>query len=189
MPRQPQRDDTGLDVEFFGPLDRDKNGNISAEYPCWMNSLQIENMEDDVRLDEFFLKQSIDPANKAQRQASLDDKRKKLREINQCMPILKGEVRAKAEQARTELADKVAEAYFNTSEMAKGGANTVMQEAKRMTEFMVGISPQTAAFAVKCNVPFTKDYKVMRPGAEKMYQIISRALGEDPDLEALRKVA
>ena len=106
-------------------------------------------------------------------------------EITNSRPEIRDNERSELQRHHKELSKKISEAMFTRSEMHRGTASA-HEEAKRMTQKLIGVSPKLMGMAKACNVSVVKG-KISRNEATKIWKILGRLIGEGTNVEGLRR--
>ena len=170
-------------IKFFGKVDRDATGKITSEYPCYYRENDIDELKEELGKKERALERGDIPSTRVPMvEGQVKRERAKLNEILKSIPKLKGAQKDKVAKLRTELGKEITEAQFTRSEM-RGGRVDPHKEVRRMTEPSIKVDPDVAKeMGVK-----VVNGKVSRKGAEKMWKILGKVLGEETNVETLRK--
>ena len=105
--------------------------------------------------------------------------------MEKAMPKMDDKTKDKLFKVHKELGAKIADAMFTRSDMKKGLADA-HEEARRMDTPVIKIGSDMSDIARACNVnPI--DGMVSRNQAEKIWKISSRFLGENSNIESLRR--
>ena len=159
---------------------------ISSEYPSWYNRQAIEELEEDMRRDEYALKMGyIKEAQMPVVRDRLKSFKKKLDEIESSFPILSDKKKDEVKLASDYLGNQIRDRMFTRSQMMKGIADS-HEEAKRMITPSITVTPEIDELAKACNVT-VRDGKISRDEASKIWKITRRALEESSDCEELRR--
>ena len=108
--------------------------------------------------------------------------KERIEEIEKGRPRLTDQQRDEVFKARKQVGKEIGDALFTHTEMDMGFADA-HEEVARMTEKKIKLDPKQAK---ECGVTLV-DGMGSRDDAAKMYQHLSYALGESPDVERLRK--
>lgn len=174
------------DFSFFGKADRNKFTNaVQSEYPGWMHSTHVEELEEGINHKRRMLEQDmVEMANKPYIKEELRNEEKRLDFILRDKPEIPENMKDKIAETYREIGIKIADTLFSRSEMAKGIASA-HEEARRMVEACIVIeNPQIIR---ACNVTPTVDNRVTRNEASKVYKILGKYLGESTNVEYLRR--
>ncbi len=176
--------------QFFTEADIDpQTGKVKSEYPMWYNPRLIEEMEDEVTTREMALKTNqVPPGQEAEFQNNLERIKGQLITM-QNMTKLDDARNDKASlgKAVTELA-KTIRAFMPKQSMCDRGLVDPNQEYQKLTKFHIDIQNDNQAdLAQACNVPI-KDGKITGEGANKMWKIGTKFLGEYANTETLRRM-
>ena len=178
------------EVSFFSEADMytTKEGKkiVSSEFPAWYNRSMVDDIKDDISMTEYAIKSGrltedklMDARNK------LTKLKEKVNVIENSIPKLSDKQKDMLSKVRGQIGEEIANSMFSRSDMTKGIAD-VHEEARRMSEPKIQLSPEMVDVAKMCNVNHL-DGKVSRTGAEKMWKIVSRYLGEQSNTESLRR--
>jgi len=174
------------DIEFFGSVDRKEgkaDGAITSEYPAWMHTYQIEELEESISRKERALDEgSIPGEHVSNSREELKREKGKLTLIKKSKPKLNATQKDKLYNDYKELGKGIEGYLFTRSDMMKGTADA-HEEAERMIKPSIPVSPEIAEM---CNLKPEKG-KISRNDASKAWKIIGRALGEPTNVETLRK--
>jgi hypothetical protein len=178
------------EISFFSESDMvvTKEGKkiISSEYPIWYNRQMLDEISEDVRMAEFDIKSGrIRDEKLSQAKDRLNNLKEKMAEIEASIPKLESKDVDRMSRVRKELAKEIASKMFSRSDMKKGLADS-HEEARRMSNPSISLSPDAHEFAKACNVNVVGG-KVSRMGAEKIWKITGRFLDETSNTEYLRK--
>lgn len=173
----------GSSIEFFGKVDRAKDGSIGSEIPAWMLETHIEELRESVAQKERMIASGDVPASEVPYlRESYKKEKERLEEIEISKPKLSAEQIDGLHKAHKKVGEQIAESMFSRDEMMKGLADA-HEEARRMVKPIIAVDPELAR---ACNVPVV-DGKVSRNGAIKIWKIAGKYLGEGTNPEALRK--
>ena len=171
------------DIEFFGEIDKNRSGKISSQYPAWYFDSQIEELSESIARKERSIKRGDMPSSEIGYAVSeLDKERKKLDKISSSRPKIKGKDKDDMAKVYKEIGGQIAESMFTLSDMKRGTASA-HEEARRMVKPIISVDPKLAE---ACGVK-TTDGKVSRNDASKMYKIMGKLIGDNTNVEALRK--
>lgn len=170
-------------IVFFGEVDLNKDGKITSDMPAWYMRAHIEELEQNIVRKESMLKrggfeQDQIPVIKAEIEADRD----KLKKIENSRPKLAGKNKDRVVRAYESLGKQIGES-MPTRKETKDGLVSPYDEMKRLKEKHIKISPELAA-ACGCK---PVQGKITGDEANKCYQIMGRALGENTNVERLRR--
>lgn len=173
-------------VKFFSEVDLNSKGKVSGVYPGWYYDQLKDELKEQINFEQYQLDNNLIPKSEINLMSEeLNQKKKRLRDIEASMPKLKGLEKDKFAKVRDELGEKISESMFSRTDMKKGFAYA-HEEARRMSEPCINLTPDMLELADKCNVRITGK-KVSRTHAEKIWKIVSKTLGEQTNTEHLRK--
>jgi hypothetical protein len=175
------------EVEFFGKVDRDTKGNILSEAPSWYLRQQTEELERTIEDQQSFLDRGlVAESEKPLTQTRLKEMKRKLDNINESRPNMDGGVQDVIDKVSTSLGKKIKESMFSKSDMMKGIADA-HEEAHRMADPVIQLDGDEHVIAKKIGAHISRDGKISRTDAERIWKFSRRALGEMSNTEMLRK--
>ena len=175
-----------MDITFFGEADLNPKGKISSEYPGWYNDTQIQDLKEQITVEENAISKGwVSKDQLGEAQDRLNQKKERLDRILESKPKMDGASKDKVDKVRNELGKTIAEGMYSRSDMMRGLADP-HEEMRRMTRKGITLSPEQASFAKACGVPM-EGRNVSRTGAEKVWKILSKSLGEPANIERLRR--
>lgn len=159
---------------------------IGSEYPVWYHETMIDELRENIRMDELALKRGTMPEERRhETKQRLDRNRERLDKIVEAVPELDDKQKDYLSKIRKDLGNEIQRMMYSRSQMQKGLADA-HGEARRMTEPSIKANGTIYDMAKACNVTVT-DGKISRNGAEKIWKICSKRLGEISNTEYLRK--
>ena len=176
-------------IVFFSEQDmtvKDGKKIISSEYPMWYNPNVVDEIEEDIRRDEYVLRMGyVKEAQLPQVKERLAGLQKKLEAIRESEPKLTDAQKDRLDRVSKNLGEEIKNKMFTYSQMMKGTADP-HAEAQRMVTPSIPVDKDIAQLAEACNVRVV-DGKISRDGASKIWKISRRALGDMSDCEELRR--
>lgn len=171
-------------LEFFGKIDRDRDGNIGSTLPAWYFDSQVDTMKETIQRRESALERGDIPADYVyQTREDLKRDKERLDSIESSRPKLDDKHSDMLDKAYKELSSDIKDSMFTRDDMQRGFADA-HEEARRMTKPCIKIDPELAR---KCGVD-ARDGMVSRNDATKIFKIVGKALGEETNVERLRKM-
>jgi len=173
-------------LAVYGEVDRDVRQRVASEYPAWYFTTHLNNMKE----ERDMLKRRIDRGevphdNVPQSIAEVKAMTERIELIENSRPDLSDKEKENLFKLHNELSTKISDAMFSRSEMMMGTASA-HEEARRMVEKTIGLSPPLRGLAKTCNVQIAGS-KISRNDATKIWKIIGRLLGVGTNVEGLRK--
>lgn len=183
------------DVVFFGTADREHgrmDGRITSEVPSWYMNVHVDTLKAEHERMENEVKMGIIP-NEVLPQVKADIKRMKERidEVEGSLPNIS---KCKDDIAKMygEIGEEISKSMFTEYEIKRKFASP-HEEAKRMKDPIIEIDKK---YAKVLNNMGLKTYnwknsnkvKVSRDAASRAYKICGRLLGENTNVERLRKL-
>lgn len=172
------------DFQMFSEVDINHHGNVGSYMPPWAYDQLIEDLKTDINSDELKIKQaniSADKINELSRTVKI--KKERLEEIVSSRPKLNTDTVHDIEKG---LGEKIADSMFTRTDMMRGTADA-HDEARRMVQPCIKLSDAEANFALGCNVVPNSDRMISRNQAAKMWKIARRYLGQNSNIEILRR--
>ena len=172
-------------ITFFGSVDRDKKtGNIGSECPAWAMDVHTNELKESIASQERSLERGNLPTDSIPLiRASITKEKKRLEEIESSKPKLSDVVIDKVAKAYNEIGKGISETMFSKDEMKSKSADP-REEVRRMINPCVKVSPEIADM---CGVKTDSSGMVSRNDASKIYKICGKYLGENSNVENLRK--
>lgn len=175
------------DVEFFGKVDRNKDGKIASEVPSWYLTQNKDELVRNIEYTEGALRrEEIPQEEKPITIARLDQMKRKLGDINESHPKFEGNQQDAIAKVSDGLGKKIKDAMYSRSDMMRGVADA-HEEARRMADPCIKLSGDEYVLAQKAGCRVSKDGMVSRTDAERTWKLARRALGENSNTETLRK--
>jgi len=170
-------------IEFFGDVDKNKDGNIAGEMPAWFHDVHLEHLEESVAKKKRQLERhEILPENAFMVKQEIMNSETRIKEIKASKPVLKGGQKDMIAKQYYELQNQISTSMPTRREDKEGYANP-REELKRCKEHHISVSPELAK---SCNVKLVKG-KVTGDGAARMYKMMGRVLGENENIETIRR--
>lgn len=177
------------DVEFFGAVDRKdrrSDGRICSEYPAFYFRTHIDELRESIDSKVQGLERGeIYPTEIPKIKAELEREKLRLADIEKSKVVLKDGAKDEAAKLYADLGEQIQDSLFTRTEMMKGLANP-HEEARRMKDLdIINIRGNTEVFK-KMGIQ-TRKGKTSRTGATRAYKILGSLLGEETNVEYLRK--
>jgi hypothetical protein len=179
-----------MPFEFFSEHDLGKDGKPRAERPSWYNPANIRDMENKVNEMEVALRNGWVPrGHEPEYRDNLAQLKDQLKAVQDMTNIDDSdndpdEIYKACKEAGITLKEHMPSRY----EMEKGLADAQM-EYEYMTTPSIDVSQSKGIQALfeGCHMDIPKNGRVTREAIAKVYQIGMKKIGENPDLEYLRK--
>lgn len=170
-------------IRFFGDVDLDDNNKVRSMLPAWYFEQHIVDLEESIERKKRALKHKMIRDDLIMRtEAEIKAESEKLTEIRNSRPNLSGASKDRCYAAYKELAEQIKES-LPTRKEDKLGLVSPHQELKRMKQKHIKIDSDIAA---ACGVKALNG-KVSGDEAARCYKIIGKALGENTNVERLRR--
>ncbi len=181
-------------IQFFGEVDKNKNQpdkGFGGEYPGWYFDGprgQLATLKEEIRgLEKQNEIGAITKAQMLENEGEIEEKQKKYDTIVKSRPKLSGVNKDKVAGWCDELGEKIADAMYTYKAENRGTASP-QDEANRMTYPCVDVPKELAKVCGIQDIPAGGGpIRVTRTQAEKMWKISRKALGEQSNVETLRK--
>lgn len=173
-------------IEFFGKVDRKEGGKIKSQYPAWFFDKQMEELKESIDSKKKYLKSKVVPLDALPNyEAELERDEQLLKDIVDSKPKLTDNEKDNLKSFRERISKGIADSMFTNTDMDKGFASP-NEEADRMVNPIIDVREKDIEVLKDLGIEHTNG-KISRNKAAKAYQIISKLLGEDTNVERLRK--
>lgn len=183
MPAKKSTSEPKSKIQFFGEIDLNDDGNIRSDMPAWYLDRHIDELEENVLRRENMLKRGAvtgDQVPILKEQIKADKAR--LKAIEETRPNLTDAQRDRCWKMYESLSGQI-KSSLHTRKQSKDGLVDPYNELKRMKSKHIKVDPELAA---ACGVR-PHQGKISGDEANKCYQILGKALGENTNPEALRR--
>jgi hypothetical protein len=178
-----ERAEKTSDIQFFGEVDRNRHGNISSAIPAWMLNQHIDELKESIgRKERALARNEIEPGHREYARQELETEKAKLKGIMESRPNLTGKQKDELIKVRAEIAEQIKNTMPTLRDSREGFVRPY-DEFRRLKEPSFKVDP---ALAKSLGVKVTNG-KVTGDGLNRMYGIISAAVGEDGSIERLRR--
>ena len=182
------------DVTFFGKpdtyLDRDTGERkTSSSYPCWYFDRHIEMLKEDYDMAEKALASpSMEQASIPETKAKMERIKRRIKEIEGSRPILNDRLVSLCFNTYKKCKAAIADSLFSRSEMLKGLADPHEELRRQKDPIFSGFNDrgEEGALFKLLNIQHVNG-KYSRDQLVKAYKILGKLLGEDINIERLRK--
>lgn len=169
-------------IQFFGDIDLGTDNKIKSHLPAWYFDQAIDEMQNSIErkeraLEHHLIKEELIQTTKNEIVAE----RERLKEILSSKPAL-GANQDRCASAYKSLGEQIKDT-MPTRKQAKDGLVNPHQELKRLKTKHIKIDPDIAA---ACGVKAVGG-KVTGDEAARCYKILGKALGENTNVEYLRR--
>jgi len=175
-------------VQFFGSVDRKDrkpDGRIVSEYPAFYFTTHIDDLEERLASNKRAIASGlINPQAIPELRAEIEKDSVRLAEINKSHIKLTGKDKDEAANLYKELGDKIQDSMFSRSEMMKGLANPHDELNRRITP-TIPVGKHGEVFKNMGITPVKG--KVSRTQAARVFKILGKVLGENTNIEHLRR--
>ena len=171
------------EIKFFGSIDHNEKGTVSASYPAWYFDAQIEELEEEVAS----LGRALKTKSVAYDQIPMIEDQLKVGELRlESIQGSRPKLSAKDEDAMVkvynELGKLIADSMYSYSEMMFGTASA-HEVVKRQNKFCVPIAKN---LATSLNIDWDDGATTIK-GGTKAWKIIGKLIGEPTNEEILRR--
>lgn len=170
-------------IQFFGKVDRNKEGKIASEVPAWTMETHLDDLRESIERRERSVSRGEVPQSELPfALAEIEKSKKRLDEIMESKPKFATKDKDSICKEYKRLGDEIRNSMFSDSDMRSGKADP-HEEARRMVNPIITVNP---ALAAACGVRI-QNGRMSRNDAVKMYKIIGKSIGEDGNAERLRR--
>lgn len=171
------------EIDFFGDIDKTAAGSNAGERPAWFFDVHLEKMEESVSKKRRQLEQNrIPQENIFMVRNEIEAEEKKIARIKSSKPKLKGAQKDSVHKEYQSLRQQLSDSMPTHMENQKGFTKP-REELKRLNERHVTISPEMAK---ACGVEAYRG-KITGKQAEKCFSIMGKSLGENTNIERIRR--
>lgn len=171
-------------IQFFGEVDlNDRTGEVRSDMPAWFFDVHIDNLRESIERKARGVKLSLYAPDQILREKEeIVVLRERLKEIEDSRPTLSNTQKDQCAKAYENLKRQIKDT-MPTRKEAKDGLVSPHEELKRLKTKHISIDP---AIAKACGVHVVHG-KVSGDEAAKCYQILGKTLGENINVERLRR--
>ena len=175
------------EIKFFGEVDIDKEGNVINATPAWMLDQHIEKEQEEIaKIRAHITKNMILPENLATAKARLEELESKVAKVKEGRPELTGAQTDVVAKNRESFGSILKEQLPSRSAIHKNLVRAQSEFDKNTKPYIELKDKKMIEFAQKCNVKVVGN-KISRNGAVQVYNILSKAINADPNVENLRR--
>jgi len=178
------------DIQFFGSVDRKgkvDSGKVTSAYPAWYFTTHLEDLKEGIDRKHRAIQRGEIPASELDlAKIALKKETERYENIMMSRPKLDGKDVDDLAKVYKELEKDIQDSLFTRSDMKKGLVD-VHEEARRMSEPIINVGGNVELLReMGVNIP--KEHKmVSRNQASKAYKILGKLLGENTNVERLRR--
>ena len=176
-------------VKFFGAVDRERKsleGKILSAYPAWYYEEKTDRMKDDITVRKNRLDSGKIPADRLEEERNtLGQRQLRLKMIIQSKPKLTDKQKDDVYKFYCHLKDQIINRLPTRSDIKKGTVN-IKEEVMWKKKPSIDVT----GFAIFCdelNFPILEGRKISGHQAMAGLKIIGKLLGEDHNIERLRR--
>ena len=170
------------EIQFFGDVDKTPTGQISSEWPAWFFDVHVEKMEEAVARKKRQLERGEIPIeHRPIAKNEIAKEEQKIKEIHASKPKLNGGQKDMIAKAYRSIESQLQESMFTERDQKKGFVNP-REELQRQSTAYVEVDPKIAR---ACGLGEQK--KITGKQAAKCYKIMGKVLGENTNLERIRR--
>ena len=175
-------------IKWFTEVDLNDKGKVASDYPAWYFDVHVKELAEDIRSLENGIDEGI-YIGKKRRDAvkQLETKKQRYSQIVDGKPKMTDVNKDKVMRSFKELGGKIGESMFSHDDMWKMTADA-HAEAERMVMPCIAVTDEVAGSFVKERGMKVVDGKISRNDASIVWKCMAKALGEQTDVEALRRV-
>jgi hypothetical protein len=171
-------------IQFFGEVDLNDQGGIASEMPAWYFDVHIEKMSDDIGRKERQLERGqIELELVPMIREEIKREKAKLKKIIDSKPSLSGAQKDRVARAYESIGRQIKDTMPTRKETKQGLVSPHDELARLKGKKHIKIDPSIAS---ACGVKPVHG-KITGNEANKCYQILGKALGENTNVERLRR--
>jgi hypothetical protein len=176
------------EIQWFTEVDLNDKGKVASDYPAWYFSVHVDELAEDIRGLENAIEEGV-YIGKKKRDAlkQLETKKHRYEVITNGKPKLDGPVKDKVARSFNELGEDIKRSMFSYDESWKMTADA-HEEATRMVNPCIPIKDDVVGSFAKERGMKVVDGKVSRNDASIIWKCFAKALGEQTDIEHLRRI-
>ena len=176
------------EFSFFGEVDMKRDGNPSSQYPSWYFDIYLEELKESVSKKKRRIAMGlVAPSKIMSIKNEVEREEQRIKEIEASKPKLRGKLKDEVAKVYQSLEKQLAE-EMPTRKEDKDGLVSPHGELKRWDTPHIKVDP---VIANACGISMQKlkeqKGKVTGKQAAKMYQIIGKSLGENTNVERIRR--
>lgn len=173
-----------MEVEFFGDVDKNIKGEVVSELPAWFHDIHLDHLEEGVASKKRQIERGEIPREHVGMVSQeIKNEEEKIKDIKAAVPKLVGKQKDSVAKAYHALQNQIKETMPTRME-DRNGYISPRDELKRMKEFHIEVDRDIAK---ACNVKTNIQGKVTGDGANKIYKMCGRILGENENVERIRR--
>ncbi len=170
-------------IQFFSEADMDDRGNIKSAMPAWYFEAHIDELKETIGKEERALERgNVEQDQIFRTREEIKKQKKRLKTIENSKPELKGKNKDRCGRAYESLKQQIRDT-MPTRKDNYDGLVSPQEELKRLGTKHIKMDTEIGK---ACGVNVVHG-KVTGDEANKCYQILGRALGEDTYTEKLRR--
>lgn len=170
-------------IQFFGKVDRNKEGKIASEVPAWTMETHLDDLTEGIERKERTIQRGEVPQSELPfAVAELEKSKARYDAIMESKPKFAPKDKDIIAKEYKRLGDEIKDSMFSDSDMRSGKADP-HEEARRMVNPIITVNP---ALAAACGIKI-QNGRMSRNDAVRMYKIIGKSLGDNGNAERLRR--
>lgn len=176
-------------IKFFGSIDLKADGITPAsQVPAWMMELQCDLMQEAIDQKQRALDSgSVERENEGEYRVLIERETKRLREIKESRPVFNDSQKDQCAKAYKELRTGIRDALPSRDD-EKFGHVRPHEEYKRNVKGCIKITAGTIEIAQANGIRVDDKQQISRNDATRLQSFIGAAIGEDGNVERLRKI-
>jgi hypothetical protein len=170
-------------IQFFGDVDLTDDNRIKSQLPAWYHDRQIDDLREGIDRKKRALKNRMIKEDQiARTENDIQAEEKRLKEVEESRPNLSGNQKDRCASAYQMLSEQI-KSSLPTRKQSRDGLVSPHQELKRMKGKHIKIDKDIAD---ACGVKMVGG-KISGDEAARCYKILGKVLGENTNVEALRR--
>jgi len=172
-----------MGIEFFGDIDKDNTGKVTSQTPAWFMDIHLEYLEEDTNKKRRQVERGeIPPEHLYMINNEIKNQQGKIDDIKAGRPKLIGGQKDMIAKQYHELQNLIADSLPTRRDDRRGYVNP-RDELKRAKDKHIQVKPELAE---ACNMKHNGG-KISGDDANRMYRMMGRVLGENENVERIRK--
>jgi len=176
-----------MSIEFFGAIDRNKDGKITSEYPAYTFPQQIDNAREELAQKSRALQSgSVDRDSEGEYRILIEREEKRLQDIEKSRPILTDAEKDTCAKSYKDLTKGIKDSMPTHNDIHRNFVDA-HEENRRNSNPCIKVAEKTAEIAEANGIRVTSDCEMSRKDASKMAKIIGHMIDENTNMERLRR--
>jgi len=173
-------------MKFYGEVDKNDKGTNSSEYPAWYLETHLNELKESMgRRERALSRGEVALDSIPYEKQELAKEKARYEAILKSKPKVSDKERDLLWKNYKDLSSKIQASMFTRSDMMFGTASA-HEEAKRMVEPIIELTAEQIEMAEDMQIKIVNK-KTSRKGADKLFKLIGKLIGEPTNTEVLRR--